>query len=93
MEGSQNTITASSDNALDPMAQFMDVITTFKCKGCDFVCYKQEVLVDHVRSVHLPQSTVTPQKAGQCLTVSWEFITDPTSCIGHYDNPSLDRNV
>ena len=43
-------------DATDPMAQFMDVITTFKCKACDFVCHKQDVLMAHVKSVHLSRS-------------------------------------
>lgn len=46
-----------SSAPVDDMAQFMDIITTFKCKGCDYVCYKQEDLVEHVRHVHLPHTS------------------------------------
>ena len=46
-----------SADPLDVMSQFMDVITTFKCKVCEFICYKQEDLVEHVKSAHLPQPT------------------------------------
>ncbi|XP_067930601.1 uncharacterized protein [Watersipora subatra] len=39
---------------MDVVSQFIDVITTFKCKACPFICYKQEDLVNHVKAKHLP---------------------------------------
>ncbi|KAF6031323.1 hypothetical protein EB796_010367 [Bugula neritina] len=42
---------------MDVMSQFMDVITTFKCKVCEFVCTKQTELFDHVKTEHLPSTS------------------------------------
>lgn len=38
---------------VDVMAQFMEMVTSFKCKACEYVCHKQEDLLDHVRSMHM----------------------------------------
>lgn len=51
----------SNGDPLNAMSQFMDIVTTFKCKACDFVCYNQDDLVEHVKDVHLPQQQITQQ--------------------------------
>lgn len=56
MDVADQTEVGGADDALAVMSQFMDVITTYKCKGCDFVCYKQEDLILHVKSEHLPHA-------------------------------------
>jgi len=52
---------------MDVMSQFMDVITTFKCKVCEFVCTKQTELFDHVKTEHLPSTSA--KSSGTSLDV------------------------
>jgi hypothetical protein len=71
METEQETSSTvtGEDNTLDVMSQFMDIITTFKCKGCEFICHHQQDLMNHVKTAHLASATAVQSSAEQQTTI------------------------
>lgn len=76
---------ADGGAGLDVMSEFMDIVTTFKCKGCEFICHKQEELMEHVKSEHMAKTTgtSTDSSSGVKLNCTTREQVDESSYSGN----------